>query len=150
MSSNKKNFKKGEREREEEERNTPHTSHHLPRNIRIQHAQELGLGEVAEDPQGSHDAGVREEDVEPPVPRHGVGDQVPHPGLVRRVQPPRVHLDSGEPRGDLPPVRLQVRRVEVADVDRARPVLRELVRCCAADAQGRVGAFFFINGGRNC
>ena len=81
------------------------------------------------------DAGVREEHVEAPVPRHSVVDDGAHGGLIGGVEGPHVDLSAGVPRGDLVPVGLQVRGVPVTDVQRLRPILRVQVGGGAANAK---------------
>ena len=67
----------------------------IPRCIGLHDLHELALLHILEVGGRAHGAGVGEEDVEPPVFRHGLLDHALHRRLVRRIEPSRVHLDFG-------------------------------------------------------
>ena len=108
--------------------------------VRAQDVHEVVRGDVFEEAVCAGDAGVGEEDVELAVTLQGGGDEGLDGGLVRGIELLRVDRGGGEEGGELALVRREVRGVEVAEVDGARALGGELVRCCAADAEEGVGA----------
>lgn len=73
------------------------------------------------------DARVGEEDVEAPVPLDRVVNDILHGLLVGGVKLSSVNIDLRPPGGDLALVLLEMRAVEVADVDGLSAVLSKLV-----------------------
>lgn len=116
------------------------TERNVPRRVGLHDLHELALVHVFEVGGRADDSRVGEEDVEAPVPRHGLVDDALDGGLVGGVELPHVHVDFGVELAQVALVRGQIAVVEVAEVEGAGAALGELVRGGAADAEDGVGA----------
>lgn len=89
---------------------------------------------------GTSNPGVCKHDVQPSVTLESIVHDLLDGGLVRSVELAGVYLAARVEGLHLPLVVVEEFVVKVADVDSFGTVLGELVRCCPAYAQGRVGA----------
>lgn len=92
------------------------------------------------------DARVGEEDVEPPVGGDGFLHDGGHGGFVGGIKGTRVDIDAGVESSELALVLREVGRGEVADVDGAGAVARELVGGGPANAYDGVCAWGRVSG----
>lgn len=106
----------------------------------LQGGEELICLDLCKDLRDANDTCICEEDVEAAIFGQGVIDDSLDAFWFTGIELTDVNIDGGVEGGQLALVGCQVRLSEVAEVDGAGTVLSVLMGCCAADADGTVGA----------